>query len=161
MLVLGFFLSTLHTNDAVGVISRLADMKVEPFLLASSLILAQAQRLVRRICPACKQPVSHTPETLMKKIAFALPEENKANPQFFKGKGCEKCGATGYKGRRAIIQCMPISPDLQELIIEEASARKIEEQAKKEGMKGLLEDGVRQALNGVTTLEEALRVANE
>src|SRR5258708_7212567 len=125
-------LSTLHTNDAAGAISRLDDMGIEPFLISSSVILACAQRLVRRICPNCKEEFEPEPELLAK-----LEMEAPASTVFYKGHGCERCKRRGYQGRAAVIEVLPISETIRRLIIKRASAAVIKNQAISEGMKTL------------------------
>jgi type IV pilus assembly protein PilB len=148
-------LSTLHTNDAAGAISRLDDMGIEPFLIASSCILTCAQRLVRRICPNCKE--ERTPEA---EILDKLEIET-GNTTFYHGVGCERCKRRGYQGRAAIIEVLPISETIRRLIIKRASAAVIKNQAIAEGMKTLRHVGIDKAREGITTLEEVLGVTAE
>jgi type IV pilus assembly protein PilB len=148
-------LSTLHTNDAAGAISRLDDMGIEPFLIASSCILTCAQRLVRRICPNCKE--ERVPEQeLLDKL-----EIGDADTIFYHGAGCERCKRRGYQGRAAIIEVLPISETIRRLIIKRASAAVIKNQAIVEGMKSLRHVGIDKAREGITTLEEVLGVTAE
>ncbi len=149
-------LSTIHTNDAPSTVNRLIDMGIEPFLVSAALNLIQAQRLVRRICQNCKVKVPIDDE--MRKMMI----EAKVDPDYFdgyiyKGEGCDKCGGTGYKGRVALTEVMPISPAIRELILAGASNTEIAEQAKKEGMKTLRDDAMAKMKAGLTTLEEVLR----
>jgi type IV pilus assembly protein PilB len=148
-------LSTLHTNDAAGAISRLDDMGIEPFLIASSCILTCAQRLVRRICPNCKE--ERTPE---QEVLDKL-EIEAAGTTFYHGVGCERCKRRGYQGRAAIIEVLPISETIRRLIIKRASAAVIKNQAIAEGMKTLRHVGIDKAREGITTLEEVLGVTAE
>lgn len=153
-------LSTFHANDSVTAIPRLLDMEVEPFLLASTLQVLIAQRLVRRICEQCKYSISVDQE----KIRKYLPEHYKryfpgAVATMFASKGCGACGNTGYKGRIAIYEFIEITPEVQELILKNPSAGEIWELARKQGSSTLFEDGIDKVKNGVTTLEELLRVA--
>src|SRR3954468_9702836 len=148
-------LSTLHTNDAAGAISRLDDMGIEPFLIASSCILTCAQRLVRRICPNCKEEVVPEQELLDKL------EIEDTNTVFYHGAGCERCKRRGYQGRAAIIEVLPISETIRRLIIKRASAAVIKNQAIVEGMKSLRHVGIDKARQGITTLEEVLGVTAE
>lgn len=148
-------LSTLHTNDAAGAISRLDDMGIEPFLIASSCILTCAQRLVRRICPNCKEELPAEQE-LLDKLEIEV-----AGTTFFHGVGCDRCKRRGYQGRAAIIEVLPISETIRRLIIKRASAAVIKNQAITEGMKTLRHVGIDKAREGVTTLEEVLRVTAE
>ena len=146
-------LSTLHTNDAAGAISRLDDMGIEPFLIASSVILTCAQRLVRRICPNCKEEFVPEPEALQK-----LGLEDPEGIVFYHGAGCDRCKRRGYSGRAAIIEVLPVSETIRRLIIKRASAAVIKNQALSEGMKSLRMVGIDKAREGLTTLEEILRV---
>lgn len=152
-------LSTFHANDAATAIPRLVDMGVEPFLLASTLEVIVAQRLVRKICDNCKYSIT------LKKDYFNQPKF-KAIANYFKGvktlygcKGCEACGNTGYKGRTAIFEFIQITPAMQDLISKKPSAQEIWQQSRKEGSESLFEDGVLKVTSGITTLEELLRVA--
>src|SRR6266851_3309446 len=149
-------LSTLHTNDAAGAITRLDDMGIEPFLISSSILMACAQRLVRRICTNCKEEFVPEPE-LIEKLGLA---ENKATV-FYHGIGCDRCKGRGYLGRAALIEALPVSEAIRRLIIKRASAAVIKKQAVTEGMKTLRIVGVEKALEGVTTLEEVWRVTAE
>lgn len=153
-------LSTFHANDSATAIPRLLDMEVEPFLLASTLQVLIAQRLVRRICEQCKYSVSVDQE----KIKEQLPEHYKnyfpnKNTTLFFGKGCAACGNTGYKGRIAIYEFIEATPEMQEMILKNPSTKEIWEVARKQGSETLFEDGIEKIKNGVTTLEELLRVA--
>src|SRR3954470_10139424 len=148
-------LSTLHTNDAAGAISRLDDMGIEPFLIASSCILTCAQRLVRRICPNCKEEREAEQEVLDKL------EIEAGSTTFYHGAGCERCKRRGYQGRAAIIEVLPISETIRRLIIKRASAAVIKNQAIVEGMKSLRHVGIDKARQGITTLEEVLGVTAE
>ena len=149
-------LSTLHTNDAAGAITRLDDMGIEPFLISSSIIMACAQRLVRRVCTNCRE--EFVPEAeLVAKLALAETKD----AVFYHGTGCDRCKGRGYLGRVAIIEAIPVSESIRRLIIKRASAAIIKNQAMTEGMKTLRMVGVEKALEGVTTLEEILRVTAE
>lgn len=147
--------STIHTNDAPTTIDRLVDLGMQPYLIASSVILIQAQRLVRRICQKCKKEISYDPE-LIKELG--IPEEEIPSMKFYKGEGCEVCNNTGYKGRIGIYEVMTISPRIREMILNHATSDRIREVAKEEGMHTLREDGIRKIKKGITTLEEVLRV---
>ncbi len=149
-------LSTLHTNDAAGAITRLDDMGIEPFLISSSVILACAQRLVRRICQNCKEEEIPEPELLAK-----LELSDGGGGLFYRGAGCERCKRRGYVGRAAIIEVLPISETVRRLIVKRASATVIKNQAISEGMKSLRMVGIDKAREGITTLEEILRVTSE
>jgi type II secretion system protein E len=148
--------STLHTNDAAGAVSRLLDMGAEPFLIASSLIGAVAQRLVRINCPACKAPYEETPEVL-REIGID-PEIIKREP-LMKGMGCAECRGLGFKGRAGIYELITIDEAIRKLIIERASASTIRNHAlKNQGMVTMLADGRNRVLQGLTTIQEVLRV---
>ena len=146
-------LSTFHTNDAPGTISRLAYMGVEPFLLASTLNLVIAQRLVRRICLQCKEPVVLN-EKVLKRLGIS--GENAENETFFHGKGCESCGNTGYKGRAPIFEFLVIDNDIKRKIVAGASEAEIRQSARDKGYGGLLDNGVQKLKQGITTAEEVL-----
>src|SRR6184192_288862 len=147
-------LSTLHTNDAAGAITRLDDMGIEPFLISSSILMACAQRLVRRICTNCKEEFVPEPE-----IFTRLGVEPKAETVFYRGSGCDRCKGRGYLGRLAIIEALTVTEAIRRLIMKRASAAVIKNQAVTEGMKTLRMTGIDKALEGQTTLEEVLRVA--
>jgi type IV pilus assembly protein PilB len=148
-------LSTLHTNDAAGAITRLDDMGIEPFLISSSILLACAQRLVRRICPNCREEFVPEPETLAKL------EIEDVGTTFYHGAGCDRCKRRGYLGRAAVIEVLPISETIRRLIIKRASAAAIKNQAITEGMKSLRMVAIDKAREGITTLEEVCRVTAE
>ncbi len=150
--------STIHTNDSASIPTRLIDMGVEPFLVASSLIGATAQRLIRRVCKYCKEPYQPSTEVL-ENLGF-VTSRNIEDITFYKGDGCDKCNHTGYKGRLAVNEILPITPAIQRLIMKNASSREISEQARKEGMKTLLDDALNKAAEGLTTIEEVLRVVS-
>jgi len=148
-------LSTLHTNSAAGAVTRLVDMGVEPFLIASSVILVAGQRLLRRICPNCKAPYPLAAEVL-KRISlssFAIEEKHS-----FKGKGCQQCNQTGYLGRLGTIEVLPLDSEIREAIVARSSTEKIEQIARKKGMETLFENALGLFKGGKTTLEEVLRV---
>ena len=145
-------LSTLHTNTAAGAITRLLDMEVEPFLLSSVLAGVLAQRLVRRLCPHCREPFK--PE---KELRKSLGITGKA---FFRATGCPACHGTGYSGRIALFAFLTITPDIARLIVQGADARAIEAAAQAAGHNNLLMEGFAKAEQGLTTIEEVLRVAN-
>ena len=149
--------STIHTNDAASIPTRLIDMGIEPFLVASSIIGATAQRLVRRICKSCKTPYD-PPKSVLEHVGLDMSKIEGIS--FYKGEGCDKCNHTGYRGRVAAQEFLSISPDIQNLIINRASARDIREKAREEGMKTLLDDALTKAAEGVTTIEEVLRVVS-
>jgi len=143
-------LSTLHTNDAPTAVTRLIEMGIEPFLVASSLRMVMAQRLVRKICTKCKEEIR--PEKRIIKLLNLV--ENK---KFFKGKGCDYCNQTGYSGRTAIIEMLPVSESIGELIQNNANSSKIRKQAQTEGMLALREHAKFVAESGVTSLDEVLK----
>jgi type IV pilus assembly protein PilB len=148
-------LSTLHTNDAPSAITRLTEMGVEPFLIASAVTCVLAQRLARRLCPACKEPYTPSEESL-ERIAF--PFEPGDPPVLYRAKGCNKCNGIGYKGRMGIHEVMTISEDIERLCVENRSADVIMRQALDEGMLTLRDDGFEKVRMGVTSVEEIMRV---
>ena len=148
-------LSTLHTNDAAGAIARLMFMGVEPFLLASSLIMTQAQRLFRKLCSVCKQPIQIPLETLR---ANHMDPEQFKDMQFFGPRGCPKCGNTGYRGRGSIMEILLLNDAIRGMILKSANAGDIREVAVKNGMLTLRDMGLFRVREGLTTLEEVLRV---
>jgi len=146
--------STLHTNDAPSAVTRLIDMGVKPFLVASAVRAIMAQRLVRRVCKNCAEPVEATADELE---ALGLPREYFADATLVKGKGCQEC-SKGYKGRVGIFEIFMVDESIQKLVYERASAGTIRERARSMGMRTLREDGLRKAAAGITTLEEVIRV---
>jgi type IV pilus assembly protein PilB len=144
-------LSTLHTNDAPSTITRMVDMGIEPFNVASAVNLIVAQRLVRRVCKECKQQHEYTPEEMH---AFAI--EKKEGP-FFKGAGCDTCAGTGYKGRQGLYEVMALTSPLRREILKGASTEELRDLAVKEGMLTLRMDGMLKVKKGVTTLEEVVK----
>ena len=147
-------LSTLHTNDAPSTISRLMNMGIEPFLVASSVNLICAQRLVRRVCAKCKHDHPHPPQALVD-AGFTQDEAQQVVPK--KGKGCDYCNNTGYKGRVGLYEVMEISEELRELILVGASALELKRKAIEEGMITLRRSGLHKVMDGVTTIEEVAR----
>lgn len=145
--------STLHTNDAPGALTRLVDMGVEPYLVASSLEFVLAQRLVRKLCPHCKQ-VDNSDRTAAIKTRFGIPPEH----PIYEGAGCEECHHTGFYGRRAIFEIMDMNNDVREMILRECSSVEVRKAAIERGMTSLAEDGWRLVYDGVTTVDEILRV---
>ncbi len=150
-------LSTLHTNDAPSSVIRLIDMGIEPFLISSSVIGIIAQRLVRSICPKCKKEIKITPD-----IEKILDEYKISNNKIslYKGEGCSYCKNTGYKGRIAIFELMVITENIRDLISKNVPTGKLREAAIKEGMCQLREDGIKKVCEGITTIDEILRVAS-
>lgn len=152
--------STLHANDAATAIPRLLEMGVEPFLLASTLEVVVAQRLMRRLCPHCRYSYPVTAEDVGKTYAGAarfFPATGET--LLYRGKGCDECGGTGYRGRIGIHELMVITPELEDLIVKRCSSNDITLMARKQGMKMLFEDGFDKVQRGITSLEELLRVA--
>ena len=147
-------LSSVHTNDAPSTISRLLNMGIEPFLVATSVHLICAQRLIRKICPECRTEVK-TPLQALIKAGFS--QEEAKNIQTFKGEGCKTCNGTGYKGRIGMYEVMEIGEDIQELILVGASAREIRRKAVEEGMLTLRQSGLAKIKAGFTTLDEVVR----
>lgn len=147
--------STLHTNDSAGAMTRLVDMGVEPFLVASSLIGVMAQRLVRTICNECKE--EYVPSPALIKRSKLLYQAGKT--KVFQGKGCELCNHTGYKGRTTITELLVPNERIKELIIEKAATSVIKNEAMKQGMRTLRQDGLGKVLRGTTTLAEVIRVS--
>ncbi len=147
-------ISTLHTNDAVSAIPRMADMGIEPYLISGALVAVQAQRLVRKICLHCKQEVT-VPRNLIDSYKEYLPEHT----QFFEGKGCRECNGSGYMGREMISEVLPISEEISSLIAKGASKEAIMTQAHKEGFVDMFTNGMNKVIAGVTTIDEVLRVA--
>jgi len=151
--------STLHTNDAAGAVTRLLDMGVEPFLVASSLEAVVAQRLVRRLCPACRRPTKPT-ETFLKSIAFPI-EQLAAGGTIYEGAGCEKCRMTGFRGRSGLYEVLQVTEGIEPLILQRSSSNAIKQKAVSQGMQTLRDDGWMKVLEGMTTIEEVLRVSEE
>ena len=149
-------LSTLHTNDAASAITRLVDMGVEPFLIASSVILVAAQRLCRRVCPNCKS-VYEVPQKALDEAGLKASREHK----FYHGKGCAKCSKSGFRGRMGTLEVLVIEDQIREMIIKGASSTQIKDYARSKGMKTLRENGLEKFMRGDTTLEEVLRMTAE
>jgi type IV pilus assembly protein PilB len=149
--------STLHTNDAPGAITRLIDIGVQPFLVASSVMAVMAQRLVRKVCPKCQepdQPDLHELKTL------GLTSDRVKNANFMRGRGCNHCHHTGYRGRLAIFEMMQMNSTLREMSFRREPTQNIRRQARLFGMRSLLEDGVLKSMKGITTLEEVLETCH-
>jgi type IV pilus assembly protein PilB len=147
-------LSTIHTNDAPSTINRLIDMGIKPFMVAASLNLIQAQRLVRKICKECREEVE--PDPVLMREANIDPNAFDGK-KIFQGKGCARCNQSGYKGRIAITEVLPVTPNIRDMVLANASAATIREQAKNEGLDTLRDDAIIKVKNGVTTLEEVVR----
>jgi type IV pilus assembly protein PilB len=148
-------MTTLHTNDAPGAVARLVYMGIEPFLLASSLLLAQAQRLVRRICTNCKEPFNLTPEYAKKN---GIPLEIFEGHEIYHGRGCSRCNNTGYKGRASIMEVLLVSKAIRDVVLRSANAEDIRQVALSEGFRDLRTNGFYRVSEGITTIEEVLRV---
>jgi type IV pilus assembly protein PilB len=146
--------STLHTNDAPSTLTRLVDMGIEPFLVSSSTNLIMAQRLVRRICTKCKEPVEITPEVF---VELQLDPALAQGVTFYRGHGCYDCNNTGYRGRQGVYEVMWISGSIRELILNRASARDIKQVAVREGMLTLRMDALEKLKRGITSVEEVLK----
>ncbi|MBI3380076.1 Flp pilus assembly complex ATPase component TadA [Candidatus Gottesmanbacteria bacterium] len=155
--------STLHTNNASTAIPRLLDLGAEPFLIVSVLNAVEAQRITRRICTVCKESYTPSPEILadIKKVLGKLIPAGKNEIVIYKGKGCKECSNTGYLGRIGIYETIIVSPSIAKLIIERATAEAIEQKAVEEGMITMKQDGYLKVLDGITTIEEVIRVAQE
>src|SRR5262249_14147045 len=145
--------STLHTNDAPSAVTRLADIGVQPFLIASSVIAIMAQRLVRVNCVKCKEP--YTPAATELRAAGITPDQA-AKASFMKGRGCNHCRQTGFRGRQGIFEMMRMSSTIRELTFAQAPTQELRRKSRGSGMKTLLEDGIMKTTRGVTTLEEVL-----
>jgi type II secretory ATPase GspE/PulE/Tfp pilus assembly ATPase PilB-like protein len=151
-----FVLTTLHTNSAPATITRLIDMGIEPFLLASTILAVMAQRLVRKLCPDCKAVSVPEKEILTR---LGIDAQRAAGITFYKPVGCENCLMTGYKGRLPIFEIMKMSHPVARLAMERADTAVITAQAVKDGMTQLFQDGLAKVEQGLTTLEEVLSVA--
>jgi type IV pilus assembly protein PilB len=149
-------LSTLHTNDAPSSITRLIEMGIEPFLVGSALDCVLAQRLARRLCIKCKEEFTPSRELLVQS-RFPL-QDGEPVPKLFRPVGCSACSKTGYKGRLALHEVMPVSETIERMAVEHSSAAAIAEQAREEGMVTLRSDGLAKVLDGITSLDEILRV---
>jgi type II secretory ATPase GspE/PulE/Tfp pilus assembly ATPase PilB-like protein len=159
-------LSTLHTNDAAGSIPRLTNMGIEPFLITSSLNVAMAQRLVRKICPNCRREIS-LPQGIRSQFEKDIEAIASLNPSdarrikrpitFYQGSGCDQCGGKGYQGRVGIYEVLVMTEEIADLTVERADANKIAEAARKDGMLTLYQDGLLKAIAGITTIDEVLR----
>ncbi len=152
--------STLHTNDAPSAITRLVDMGAEDYLIASSLLGVLAQRLVRVICPHCKEEVFPVPE-MLDEIGFRRGDGRREPDRFFEGRGCERCSNTGYIGRIGIYELMPISDDLRKLTIGKADSNQLRKKALESGMRSLRDDGWLKVRQGITSIAEVLRVTQD
>jgi len=154
-------LSTLHTNDVSTTLPRLLDMKIESFLVASTISIAIGQRLVRKICEKCKIEKIVTDEEYKRLSETITDDILLKNINYFHGKGCSVCNNTGYKGRIVIAEILVIDEEIRSAILRKASANEIKQIAVKNGMTTMLVDGFKKALSGLTTIEEVLRVTHE
>ena len=150
--------ATLHTNSAAGALPRLLDMDVEPFLLASSMTCIVGQRVVRQVCPHCRVAYE-PPAEVMADFKTILGSLMPATVKLYKGAKCEACDGTGYQGRVGIFEVMPVSEKIGRMILERPPSSKLENQAIEDGMITMKQDGYLKILEGITTLEEVLRVA--
>jgi type IV pilus assembly protein PilB len=142
--------------------TRLIDMRVEPFLIASSVILVAAQRLCRKICTNCREPFE-VPYEVLKKAGIDLDKiwPDKKTRQQLKGKGCDKCGGSGYRGRLAVLEALNVDDEIRDLVTRRASSYEIKDYAVSKGMTTLRDDAVKKMCQGVTTIEEVIRVTSE
>src|SRR3989344_2652010 len=158
-------LSTLHTNDAATALPRLIDMDVEPFLVASTVNVIIAQRLVRKICEMCKVSLTTTHEDLLKSLSddvinkHYIPVGRNREIRVYKGRGCKACHFSGYSGRIGIYEVLEVTKSIRKLIVERSDSDLIAKEAVREGMKTMLDDGLQKVAKGITTIEEVLRVA--
>ncbi|MCA9244178.1 MAG: type II/IV secretion system protein, partial [Phycisphaerales bacterium] len=148
--------STLHTNDAPSAITRLIDMGIKPFLVASSIQAILAQRLIRVICNECKE-IDPSPDRFVLKL-LGIRDEDLVGKHIYRGAGCKRCSGTGYRGRQGIFEIMIMNNELRELAFNRGSASQIRAAARRTGMRGLLDDGKRKILRGMTTPEEVARI---
>jgi type IV pilus assembly protein PilB len=174
-------LATLHTNNAAGVLPRLLDMDIEPFLIASTVNTVIGQRLVRRICPDCKEayPGSLALNKAIKEAIGSylpihgvarkndnynyanLPYQDEEKLTFYRGKGCEECHSTGYQGRIGIYEVFPVTPVMEKLLLTNSTSTEIQDAAVREGMITMRQDGFLKALEGITTVDEVLSRISE
>jgi type IV pilus assembly protein PilB len=145
--------STLHTNDAPGAVTRMVDIGVKPFLVSAALRAVLAQRLVRRICSACKDVDTPDPKHLQ---ILGLTEEQTKDATFARGRGCPVCNGSGYKGRFGIFEMFTVTEDIGQMIYENRTLVEIRQKARELGMRNMREDGIRKVLAGMTTFDEVL-----
>jgi type IV pilus assembly protein PilB len=148
-------LSTLHTNDAPSSVNRLLNMGIEPFLVTASVLLIQAQRLVRKVCTGCKEKIDVSPQVLKD---IQATDEMAQSMECFKGVGCMKCSKTGYKGRLALSEVMPLWEEIKEFVLNGASTSEIKREAIRLGMKTMRQAGITKINEGITTIDEVVRV---
>jgi general secretion pathway protein E len=151
-------MTTLHTNTAAAAVTRLVDMGVEPFLIASSLRAAVGQRLVRVLCPDCRRPATLTAQDFERNPRFSAiglePGQTIHEPV-----GCDRCGGTGYRGRRAIFEVLEVTEAIRRQLLQHSDDRAIEDKAREQGMTTMIEDGLSRCLEGITSVDEVFRVA--
>ena len=150
--------ATLHTNDSAGAITRLVNMGIEPFLVTSSTIAIMAQRLVRRICPHCKESYTPDPESLRE---LGVPADEIEGMVVYRGRGCSKCQDRGYYGRTGIFELLVLTPRIQELALQGVDSNILKREAIREGMRTLRGDGAVKVAEGTSTIEEVLRVTRD
>jgi general secretion pathway protein E len=152
-------MSTVHTNDAASTVNRLLDMGVDDYLLTSTVIGILAQRLVRKLCPHCKEPYEALPEMVTQ---LGLTKfTGGGDVTLYHARGCAHCSNTGYMGRFCILEMLPMSDPLRSLVMKHATSSELKAEAQREGMVSMYEDGMRKAIGGLTTFEEVLRVTRE
>jgi general secretion pathway protein E len=151
-------LSTLHTNDAASAITRLVDMGIEPYLISATVVGVMAQRLLRVICPNCKEPYEPKEGSMLRHELEKLAD---GRPQLYQGFGCGECLNTGYRGRTGIFELLLVDHDIRDVIVEQRGPHLMKKAAIRKGMATLREDGLRKALTGVTTLAEVYRVTQD
>jgi type II secretory ATPase GspE/PulE/Tfp pilus assembly ATPase PilB-like protein len=149
--------STLHTNDAASAITRLLDLGIEPYLVASSVIGVVAQRLVRKICPKCRYSSSASPDDL---LALGLSPQDLRSRKLYRGRGCSDCRNTGYFGRIGIFEVLPVGDEIRDSVQSQANASQIRALAVRQGVTLLRQDGLKKVDEGMTTVEEVLRVTS-
>ena len=147
-------LSTLHTNDAPSTVHRLLNMGVEPFLVTASVNAILAQRLARRVCKSCAEPVEHDKQALLE---LGMTESQIQNGTFLEGKGCRVCNETGFKGRVAIFEIMPMTDELKDLVLQGVSSVELKREAIRLGMKTLRQSALSKLAEGITTVSEVVR----
>jgi len=151
--------STLHTNDAASAVTRLVDMGVKPYLVASTVQGVLAQRLVRTICPSCRE--AYKPSEEEKQILSIKPGESSGEVELYRGRGCLTCNDTGFKGRIGVFELMAMTDELREMILNNVSSSEICKKARELGMGALKEDGLEKVKKGYTTIHEVLRVTQD
>ena len=151
--------STIHTNDAAGAITRLEDMGIERFMIVSSVVAVLAQRLVRKVCRHCSEEVmvSEEKRAMLANELEVSPEH--IMPSYIRGRGCDECGGTGYRGRIGIFELLPLSDEIQRTVLRGAGRTEIHREALAQGMVSLKLDGLNKVRQGITTYEEVIRVA--